>query len=215
VRGKIVLILLLKLSHDRQIFYHLFNLKDFMKILLFSGSLRTGSFNKKLVAVANGLLSQKAEIKTQVADLKSLAFPVYDGDIEAAGIPKSVTELGDLVAWADAIVISSPEYNASIAGSLKNTIDWVSRLRPNRFEGKPILLMGASPGYFGAIRALGVSKAPFETLGAYVFPQTFALPKAGEAFSPTGELVEEANQKKLGTLLDSFLAFAQKFSKPS
>src|SRR4051812_23259552 len=123
-----------------------------MKYLLFSGSLRTGSLNKKLVAVAEKIISGKAENEVSIADIRSLSIPVYDGDIEAAGIPEGVKKLGSMIQAANAIVISSPEYNGSIAGSLKNTIDWISRLRPVPFEGKPVLLLGASPGGFGAIR---------------------------------------------------------------
>lgn len=183
-----------------------------MDFLLFSGSLRTDSFNKKLVKVANGLLLDSGNSNTKIVDLKTLNIPVYDGDIETAGIPDGVKSLAADIQKAKAIIISSPEYNGSIAGSLKNTIDWVSRIRPNPWEGKPVLLLGASPGYFGSIRALGVTRGPLETLGCFVYPQTFALPKAGEAFSPNGDLVDEGTKKRLASLLDSFSKFSNKLS---
>lgn len=183
-----------------------------MKYLLFSGSLRTESLNRKLVAVAQGLLQNKGN-EVQVADLRELAIPVYDGDIEAKGIPEGVKKLGGLIQGADALVISSPEYNASIAGSLKNTVDWVSRLRPIPLEGKPVFLMGASPGGFGSIRALTATRAPFDTLNAYAYPQTFALPKAHEAFTPEGKLKDGGLEKRLQESLAKFSEFAAKFSQ--
>jgi chromate reductase, NAD(P)H dehydrogenase (quinone) len=182
-----------------------------MNILIFSGSLRTDSYNKKLAQVAESILQGKHQ--TTYADLKDFKFPVYDGDIEAAGIPQGVKDFGKLVSDADALVISSPEYNGAMAGSLKNAIDWISRLRPIPLEGKPVLLMGASPGAFGAIRALTNSRIPFDTLTAYVYPTTFALPKAADAFASKTMLADENTHKKLISLLDGFSHFAQKFIK--
>jgi chromate reductase len=184
-----------------------------MKILLFAGSLRADSLNKKLVAIAKNILAQKASLQVTSVDLKTLSIPVYDGDIEALGIPEGVKLLGQLIAEADALVLSSPEYNGSIAGSFKNTIDWISRLRPQPLSQRPVLLMGASPGYFGAVRALSEARTPFNTLGAYLFPQTFALPKAAEAITSTGELQDEATKKNLETLLSDFQIFSEKFAK--
>src|SRR5947209_2073082 len=124
-----------------------------MKLLLFSGSLRAGSLNKKLLLATRELLRQMPACETSLADLKALNLPLYDGDIEAQAMPNGVIQLGQLVSEAHALIIASPEYNASIAAPLKNTIDWLSRLRPVPLQSKPILMMGASPGAFGAIRA--------------------------------------------------------------
>lgn len=123
-----------------------------MNLLLFAGSLRQESYNRKLLAVAQGLLAEMPGVTVNVADLKALAFPVYDGDIETAGMPESVKSLGQMIQSADALVIASPEYNASISSPLKNAVDWVSRLRPIPLDKKPVLLMGTSPGAFGSIR---------------------------------------------------------------
>jgi chromate reductase len=183
-----------------------------MKYLLFSGSLRTESLNKKLVAVADKIISGNKSNEISVADIRSLSIPVYDGDIETAGIPDGVRKLGSLIQAANAIVISSPEYNSSVAGPLKNMIDWVSRLKPMPFTAKPVLLLGASPGAFGAVRALGVTRAPLEALGSYVYPQTFALPKAHEAFTAEGALVDSGVQKRLEEILAKFAAYAEKLA---
>lgn len=182
------------------------------RVLLFSGSLRKESLNKKLIKCAGNLISSENLAETQIIDLQLLSIPVYDGDIESAGIPEGVLKLAREVADANALIISSPEYNGSIAGSLKNTIDWLSRVNPNPLTGKAVLLMGASPGYFGAIRALSTSKLPFEALGCFVYPQTFALPNAHKAFSEN-DLLDEATTKKLLTLLVSFNQFAEKIKK--
>ncbi len=182
-----------------------------MKILLFSGSLRAESFNKKLVGVAQSILAIDSSCRTIVVDLKPLELPVYDADIEEKqGIPKGVKELGSHISSADAIVISSPEYNGSIAGSLKNTIDWISRLKPMPLTAKPILLMGASPGALGAMRALGNSRFVFDALGSYVYPQPFGLPQADSAFTSSGDLNDAAVRKRLESLLLSFMKYAKK-----
>jgi chromate reductase len=184
-----------------------------MKLMLFSGSLRKASLNKKLLAVAHTILSEIGGHEVKVVDLQGLAIPVYDGDIESAGIPAGVLELGKFAENAEAFIICSPEYNGSMAGSLKNTLDWLSRLKPVPLAGKPILLLGASPGGFGAVRGLGHARQTYDTLGAYVYPQVFGLAKAHEAFSPTGDLLDLANRKKLAELIANYLQFAMKLTK--
>lgn len=180
-----------------------------MKILLFSGSLRKDSLNKKLIAATNQILLSAKLDETVIIDLQPLLIPVYDADIEANGIPDGVLKLGQEITQSEALIISSPEYNGAIAGSLKNTIDWISRIYQVPLMNKPLLLMGASPGYFGSISALGTTKAPFENLGCFVFPQTFALPNAAKVFSESGAL-DEHTTKQLATLLISFRQFATK-----
>lgn len=181
-----------------------------MKILLFAGSLRKDSLNKKLLAKIQNILSEDKSLEVQVLDLQALNFPVYDGDIEAQGIPENVSKMGQAISQADGVIISSPEYNGSIASPLKNAIDWVSRLRPVPWEKKNVLLTGASPGYFGTIRALGHTLAPFQALGSYVYPQNFALPKAGEAFEMDGKLKDPSVEKKLRELLKNYIQYLSK-----
>jgi chromate reductase len=181
-----------------------------MNILLMSGSLRKDSLNRKLLKNIVTIIQENNLGTVQIADLKTLAFPVYDGDIEAAEMPAGVKTLGQMIAAADVFITCSPEYNGSIAGSFKNAIDWVSRLRPVPLEGKPILLTGASPGGFGAIRGLGNSRGPFEANGSYVYPSTFALPKAHEAFTPDDVLIDEGTKKRLADTVTKFLKFAEK-----
>lgn len=182
-----------------------------MKILLFAGSLRTESLNKKLIKVAKTIVASFPDCECESVDLRSLDIPVYDGDIESRGIPDGVKKLGEMIAQADAVITASPEYNWSISGPFKNAIDWVSRLRPVPFDKKPIFLMGASPGGFGAIRGLTATRAPLEANGAYLFPAIFALPKAGQAFSATGELTDPETETKLRGSITQFISFTQRF----
>lgn len=178
-----------------------------MKILVFAGSLRQGSLNKKFAREALRLLGAKPGIETEFVDLQPLNMPVYDGDIEeTSGVPEGVKLLSAKIAAADALLISTPEYNGSIPGILKNTIDWLSRLKPVCLSGKPLLLLAASPGALGGIRSLWHSRQPFEVLGTHVFPEMMALPLAHQAFDDAGALKDSKLVERLDGLLDRFLA---------
>jgi len=131
----------------------------------------------------------------------------YDGDIEAAsGVPGTTAKLGLKIREADAIVLSTPEYNGSIPGTLKNIIDWLSREKPVSLAGKHVLLLGASPGALGAVRSLWHSRQPLEVLGVHVFPGTQGLPNAYSAFDEQGHLKEEKTRLQLQKLLEQFIA---------
>ncbi len=181
-----------------------------MKILLFAGSLRAASLNKKLVRFSDKILKNKPENDTTVLDLQSLNIPVYDGDIEATGIPAGVLELAKQVEQAEAIIISSPEYNGSISSPLKNTIDWLSRVKPMPLTTKPILMLGASPGALGAIRGIAHAKIPLENLGNYLYPQTMGFMHADQAFDEKEDLKDLVLVEKLQKLLNDFLIYSKK-----
>src|SRR4051794_6665325 len=108
-----------------------------MKILTFAASLRKGSYNRKLIAEAVKLLRGTPGVRVDAADFREFEMPVYDGDFEdSSGIPPGGQRLIERILSADAIVISTPEYNGGIPGALKNAIDWASRNEPNPFEQK-------------------------------------------------------------------------------
>lgn len=179
------------------------------RILAFAGSLRTGSFNKLLVRVAaEGARAAGAEVT--LLDLRELPMPIYDADIETErGIPENGKRLKSLMSEHDALLISTPEYNTSIPGGLKNAIDWASRSEPGEpvlacFDGKVAGLLSASPGAFGGMRGLITLRAILSNIRVLVIPQQLALPKAHEAFAPDGSLLDpkrEAAARAIGAEL--------------
>jgi chromate reductase len=176
-----------------------------MRLLAISGSQRKGSFNKQLLARATTLL-EKAGAEVQPVDLRALALPFYDGDIEAStGLPASAQELVSLVAGADGLVISSPEYNMSIPAIVKNAIDWLSRAKPMPLRGKTALLLSASMGLVGGNRGLWALRVPLEVLGVHVYPDMFSLATSHQAFSEDGGIKDEALAKFLGRTIEGFV----------
>jgi len=160
-----------------------------MTILAFAGALRAGSFNRKLLSVAVEALRGQADI--DLLDLRDVPMPPYDGDIEAnQGLPEGARKFKERIVAADALLICSPEYNHSIPGTLKNVIDWASRPPGNPFKGKVALLMGASPGPYGAVRGVLVLRQVLTALGVLILPATVQIIRAGEAFDASGKLVD-------------------------
>ncbi len=181
-----------------------------MKVLMFAGSLRENSLNKKLIRVAKKILEKSTDAEAILIDLQKYQLPVYDGDIEAKGIPEGVLKIAEAIKLVDAIIVSTPEYNGSISSPLKNTIDWVSRVKPMPLEKKQILLMGASPGGLGAVRGLLHSRAPFEKLENFVYPEFFGLARAHEAFDVEGNLKDETQYERAQKLISAFIVHGQK-----
>lgn len=178
-----------------------------MKILTFAGSLRKDSLNKKVSKCVLSYVQAKKWGEIEFLDLQGLSIPIYDGDIElATGLPNGVQKLCAKIQEADALIISSPEYNGSISGVLKNVLDWVSRQKPEPpIKGKPVLLLGASPGALGAVRGLWHTRVPFEVLGCHVYPEMMGLPKAHEAFNEDGKIKDEKTRQRFEKLLKDFI----------
>ncbi|MCA8919937.1 MAG: NAD(P)H-dependent oxidoreductase [Planctomycetes bacterium] len=166
------------------------------KVLAFAGSLRKSSWNKKLVAAAaEGARQAGAEVT--LIDIKDFPLPLYDGDIEAnEGLPANALKLKELFKSHNALLIASPEYNSHYSGVLKNLIDWVSRPQPGEkpleaFRGKPVAIMGASPGAKGAMRMLPHLRDLLLNIQMHVLPGMYGLAGAGEAFDDEGQLRDE------------------------
>jgi NAD(P)H-dependent FMN reductase len=135
-------------------------------------------------------------------------FPVpsYDGDLEhEAGVPEGAAELRRRLLATDGYVISSPEYNGSMPGALKNLIDWVSRFRPQPWHGRHGLVMSASPSMVGGNRGAWALRVPLEHLGSRVYPDMFSLARAHEAFDADGRLSDARLQDRLESTLAGFI----------
>lgn len=185
-----------------------------MRVLAFAASARSGSFNRKLVELAARMAEEVARVDVDVADFAEFAMPLYDGDAEAAeGLPPGARALRDRLERADATIIAAPEYNYSIAGPLKNAIDWVSRARPMPWRGRSVYLMSASPGPIGGIRGLWQTRVPLEGCGALVFPDMFALAHAGEAFDERGCFVDARQEQRLREQLTGFLRLVESYGR--
>lgn len=183
-----------------------------MNILVFAAVLRRGSYNRMLAAQAVDVL-RAADVTHAVtidhADFHEFAMPMYDGDMEVQqGLPSGAQELIKRVRAADAVIIATPEYNGSIAGTLKNAIDWASRVDPIPFKNKPVLLLGASMGGFAAVRGLWHTRVPLEAVGAYVYPEMLGIARAQQAFDASGTFVEKAQRERLEKIVTGFVRFA-------
>lgn len=178
-----------------------------LKVMLLSASARHESLNSKLAQAIRDRLSVRADIEVDEPGLALSSLPVYDGDLEQEqGVPNTARVLASRWAEADAVIICTPEYNGGIPGSLKNAIDWISRLKPHPIAGKWLLLTGASPGALGAVRGLWHTRVPFEALGAMVYPEMFGLSLAHTVLGDGGELKDASKSEQLERLLSGFLS---------
>lgn len=180
-----------------------------VRVLVFGASLREGSLNQRLAAAAASVVEERGHLadRAQMADFDC---PAYDGDAEAeSGIPLGAERLRQRLLAADAFLIASPEYNASMPGYLKNAIDWASRFRPQPFNGRQALLMSASPSMVGGNRGLWSLRIPLEHLGARVYPDMFSLAQAHQAFDGAGRISDEMLRKRFETTIDCFLELVE------
>jgi chromate reductase, NAD(P)H dehydrogenase (quinone) len=173
------------------------------------GSLRKGSFN----AAVRRALPALAPDGMWVEPLDGIGdMPLYNGDVEAAGFPDAVTKCADAIRAADGLVISTPEYNNSVPGVLKNAIDWLSRLPHQPFSEKPVALQSASPGQFGGVRSQLAIRPALVTLNAFVLNRPAVL--IGQARSKfdetTGELTDEATKEQIRKQLAAFAAWMRR-----
>ena len=157
---------------------------DTLRILGIAGSLRAGSFNRSLLRAA--VERAPEDMTIEVFDLA--AVPLYNGDVEAAGDPPGVAAFKQAIAAADGVLMATPEYNHGVPGVMKNAIDWASRPpREAPLGGKPVGLIGASPGITGTARGQSQLRQAFEFTNSYCMPQPELLMfKAHEKFDAEG-----------------------------
>jgi chromate reductase, NAD(P)H dehydrogenase (quinone) len=176
-----------------------------IRVLIFHGSLRAASLNARLASLAAQTVERLGG-EVDLAAMVDFECPWYDLDVEQQdGIPEGAQLLCHRLKAADAFIIASPEYNASMPGALKNAIDWTSRFRPQPINGKQGLLMSASPSMAGGNRGLWSLRIPLEHLGARVYPDMFSLAQAHEAFADTGRLKNDVLQKRFDDTIGCYL----------
>jgi len=190
-----------------------------MKTLIFAGSTRQQSYNRKLAA-ATTLLATAAGAEVTHIELADFNIPMYNADLEAEGTPTDVMRLKQLMFEHPAWIICAPEYNGSYPALLKNTLDWASspvKTDPvwkdgmRSFSGKVVGLLSASPGGLGGLRSLSHLAPLMLNLQCWVSPKQFALSRAFEAFADDGSLKQDAHRAGVQTVIDQVLWAARKF----
>jgi chromate reductase, NAD(P)H dehydrogenase (quinone) len=178
-------------------------------ILGLSGSLRKGSYNTALLHAATSLVPDGATLTVKTIH----GIPLYNEDDEdSGGIPPAVQELKAGIAAADGLILSTPEYNNSVPGVFKNAIDWLSRPGtdiPRVFGGKPVAVIGASPGGFGTVLGQSAWLPTLRTLGTKPwFGGRLMVAHADKRFDPAGQLTDAALREQLREFLAGFVRFA-------
>jgi chromate reductase, NAD(P)H dehydrogenase (quinone) len=175
-----------------------------MRILGIAGSLRRDSYNRRLLLEAAELLPRGTELEL-FEELK--AVPPYDEDDDVEDPDPAVTRLRRAIAEADAILIATPEYNASVPGQLKNAIDWASRpVGAGALFGKAVAVIGASTGTFGAVWAQAELRKVLGTAGARVVEGDLPVSYAHRRLAENGRLLDGELQERLAAILDALLA---------
>ncbi len=171
-----------------------------MRIVGISGSLRAGSYNRALLAAARAELPAGAQLR-EWRGLETL--PAFSEDAEGPFAAAPVTALRRALAEADAVLIATPEYNHSIPGALKNALDWASRPWPDSvLRGKPVAVVGASTGGFGALWAQAEARKILKAIGADVVDTTLPVANAGQAFTADGRLRDAGTARALRAIVD-------------
>lgn len=180
-----------------------------LNVLAISGSLRRDSYNRKALQIAKRMAAETGAVVTEF-DLKENSLPVYDGDIEAQGLPESAQKLKQAVEAADVILIASPEYNHSVSSALKNAIDWASR-KGNSWDGKFAAIFGVSSGRFGTVHGQIHLRRILQEVNVLVLPKPEVfIGGGGEAFDPDGSLRDPKTMEMLTKLIQRTLEVAQK-----
>jgi chromate reductase len=192
-----------------------------MKILVFAGSTRKQSLNRKLARVVAGMVQDRGAEATHL-ELGDYDIPMYNGDLEAAGMPPDVVTLKQVFYDHPAWIICTPEYNASYPALLKNTLDWLSRPIKGdpvweddyRFSrGKVVGVLSASPGALGGIRSQSHLVPLLFNLQCWVAPKAFGVSRAQSAFNEDGDLADEKTQARIGAVIDQVLIGAERLAE--
>ena len=187
-----------------------------LKILVIPGSLRSGSLNAKLAAVA---AHQFAQVGVEVTRLSLADFPlpIYDGDLQTkSGVPKNAVDLKRMIGVHHGVLFVTPEYNSSVPPLLKNAIDWVSRVhdahesRGQVFRGRAFAIAGASHSRLGGARALAALRLILSACQALVIPNQLAVAFANEAYDDMDRLKHPPDIEALGALVRQLIDVSQR-----
>jgi NAD(P)H-dependent FMN reductase len=178
------------------------------RIIGISGSLRQGSFNTALLRAAAEVAPAGVTIEVRTIH----GIPLYDADVEnGPGIPEAVTKLKDEIASSDGLLLVTPEYNNSLPGVFKNAIDWLSRPDPDVarvFRGRPVAIMGASPGRFGTTLSQAAWLPVLRTLGTRPWlDERLLVFEARKAFDAAGKLVDPHTRERMVKFVGGYCAF--------
>jgi chromate reductase, NAD(P)H dehydrogenase (quinone) len=181
-----------------------------LRIVGIAGSLRSGSYNAALLRA--GVEEAPPEVTLEIESIRGI--PLYDGDVESSqGVPARAAELKERIATADGLLLVTPEYNNSIPGTFKNAIDWLTRPAddiPRVFQGRPVGLIGASPGARGTVLSQTAWLPVFRTLGMQPwFGQLLYVGNAGKVFDASGKLIDEAIRMRLRNYVRGFADFVR------
>lgn len=181
------------------------NERPSIRFLVFSASLRKDSLNTTLAKLAAAVI-EKHGGQVDFANMQDFDCPSFNQDTETPDhYPPGAEEFRKRLLANDAFIIASPEYNGSMPGLLKNSIDWVSRFRPQPFNERHALLMSASPSMAGGNRALWTLRMPLEHLGSSVYPNMFSLAMAHKSFNGEGKIADETLAKRFEDNLVAFM----------
>src|SRR5262245_37096701 len=187
-------------------------LKEPVRFLVCSASLRAGSLNTRLAKLAQRVVEKHGGV-TDWAAMADFDCPSYSQDAQAKGFPTGAAELKRRLEANDAFVLAAPEYNGSFPGLLKNAVDWVSRYRPQPFHTRHALLLSASPSLTGGNRGLWALRVPLEHLGARVYPDMFSLAQANQAFDGDGGLTNPQLGQRFDETVAGFMDLAEAAKK--
>ncbi|MCB1382945.1 MAG: NAD(P)H-dependent oxidoreductase [Notoacmeibacter sp.] len=189
------------------------------RILVFAGSLRSGSFNASLAGAAQKTLAEMGAEVTRIS-LADYPLPIMDEDLQKEeGIPANAMKLGRMIAAHDGVFIASPEYNASISPLVKNTIDWVSRISADEgkafrpWKGRPVAIGAASDGKLGGIRGLYHLRAVLMNVGCPVMTEQVGVSFASKAFDGMGMLTPETGKPLLDAACRALLEYCMAFAR--
>jgi len=187
-----------------------------LKILVIPGSLRTGSLNARLAAVAAHEIAQAGSEVTRIS-LSDFPLPIYDGDLQArSGVPKNAVNLKRMIGGHHGVLIITPEYNSSVPALVKNTIDWVSRVqdphesRGQVFRERAFAIAAASGGRLGGTRALSALRLILTACHAIVVPNQLALSFADEAYDDMERLKHPADIEAMQAMVRQLIEFSQR-----